>query len=332
MKYPWFRLWNDLIASDKVQMLSGDDFKAWINLLVLANRGEPRGFLPAVNRVAFNLRCSAAEAGAILDRLKDAGLIDVIDGQMKPHDWDHWQPDRDGQSTARVREWREKKRASKAAETSTQHGCNTDEALHETFQPLHETQVKRFTSVSSFLTNNTSMDVKEDKKIQSGNVSCNASETFHVTPTDNPPPTYPDTQTTMHHIDTGPHAIEDATARDIWRRIWVTWKDESLCIGWYRWQSQYTAEVWTSAFSQTKEQYPEQKINIGLVAKIAANIAANGRKGAKPFAADAATPSRPKTEKQIWREKNRKAMEDFKAKHPNYKASEDDEEPKPGDW
>jgi len=147
MRYPWFRLWNDLIASDKVQMLAGDDFKAWVNLLVLANKGEPRGFLPSIERIAFNLRCSISDAASTLDRLIDAGLIDIIEGRLKPHDWDHWQPDNEikpakGKSTKRVREWRERKRLESVT-------CNT-EGVTETLpkrvtkrvtQPLHETPV-----------------------------------------------------------------------------------------------------------------------------------------------------------------------------------------------
>jgi hypothetical protein len=284
MDYPWLRLWNVMLASPKVQLLSDRDYRAWTTLLVIANQSKPRGWLPSIEHIAFHLRCTIEEANGIMGRLIDADLMDDVDGSYRPHDWDHWQPKGDAPSTQRVKEFRERRKSRKDGDVN----------VAETF---HETEVKRFSSVSSSLTNNLESLINEDKIIQTGNVSQPLHETFHITQ-----PSYPDPQTTMHHIDTGPCQIEDATARDIWSRIWHAWKDESLCIGWYRWQRQYLAEVWIAAFSQTKEQYPNQKISISLVAKIAAAIAVNGRKEARPYAPDPGFAGRPKTEKQIWRE------------------------------
>jgi hypothetical protein len=47
MSARWFRFYDDALNDPKVQKLSGDLFKAWVNILCLASKHG--GELPAVN-------------------------------------------------------------------------------------------------------------------------------------------------------------------------------------------------------------------------------------------------------------------------------------------
>lgn len=86
----WLRLYDDILDDPKVQRLPPELFKHWINILCLANKGEPRGILPsAIEDLAFRLRVSCAEMTRILVQLSEADLL-VRDDQnrLQPHGWD----------------------------------------------------------------------------------------------------------------------------------------------------------------------------------------------------------------------------------------------------
>jgi hypothetical protein len=105
----WLRLYDDLLDDPKVQRLEPYLFKAWINLLCLANKSETRGLLPPLADIAWRLRMSEEETEAILDALTAAGLIDEMNGHRVPHNWGERQkPSDDGNK--RVAEWRERQK------------------------------------------------------------------------------------------------------------------------------------------------------------------------------------------------------------------------------
>lgn len=106
----WLRLYDEVLDDPKVQKLSGDDFKAWINLLCLARRHD--GILPDLEAIAFALRMSVDGARTVLERLLNGTLIDRrsggVDGaHYAPHGWDKRQYKSDG-STERVKRFRER--------------------------------------------------------------------------------------------------------------------------------------------------------------------------------------------------------------------------------
>jgi hypothetical protein len=90
---PWFRFYSRVLHDPKVQGLSGTDFKAWINLLCLANEADPRGSLPSDADVGFALRIPAAKAGLLLARFHEFGLLDLDEEvhRVVVHDWHEWQ-------------------------------------------------------------------------------------------------------------------------------------------------------------------------------------------------------------------------------------------------
>lgn len=116
----WFRMYDEVLDDPKVQRLSGEDFKAWVNILCLASRNE--GNLPPVDDIAFALRLDSRKTTAILGRITAAGLIDNADGTLSPHGWNARQYKSDV-STDRVKRFRERKKGVPG---------NGDETFHAT--------------------------------------------------------------------------------------------------------------------------------------------------------------------------------------------------------
>jgi hypothetical protein len=82
----WFRYYGDALNDPKVQRLSGDLFKAWVNLLCLASQSE--GKINSLSDAAFALRLPEAKAGAVVAQLARNGLMDpVTGGYFEPHNW-----------------------------------------------------------------------------------------------------------------------------------------------------------------------------------------------------------------------------------------------------
>lgn len=108
----WFRLYDELLEDPKVQMLDAETFRAWINLLCLANRHG--GILPDEDTICFALRIDNIGARSVLDRLRIATLIDPIKGgrngkRYAIHGWAKRQYKSDS-SSERVKRYRQRSR------------------------------------------------------------------------------------------------------------------------------------------------------------------------------------------------------------------------------
>ncbi len=111
----WFRMKSGFRHNAKVQLLSDKLFRCYVNLLCLANEGTPRGVLPTVEEIAYDLRLTVEEAGSVLDELTQRGLIDrVRGGKMMPHNWSQHQRVWDDVAD-RQRQYRNRKAAPGAA-------------------------------------------------------------------------------------------------------------------------------------------------------------------------------------------------------------------------
>ena len=119
----WFRMYDELLDDPKVQRLSGDDFKAWVNILCLASRNE--GALPPVQDIAFALRLDARKAAAMFDRLQSAGLIVAVDDAFMPNKWNARQYKSDV-STDRVKRFRERSKPVSETAPETPPDTETD--------------------------------------------------------------------------------------------------------------------------------------------------------------------------------------------------------------
>ena len=116
----WFRLYDDVLNDPKVQRLSGESFKFWINMLCIASKNG--GVLPGIEDMAFALRVSNDVCTSLIDELKTCGLIDGSK-RLVPHGWEKRQYKSDT-STDRVKRFRERSR--NVTETVSETAPDTD--------------------------------------------------------------------------------------------------------------------------------------------------------------------------------------------------------------
>lgn len=125
----WFRMYDELLDDPKVQRLSGDDFKGWVNLLALASRNG--GKLPSIADIAFALRETENAVSTLLERLLNGGLIEPRSGgangmHYAPYKWNERQYKSDT-STDRVKRFRE--RSKPVTETPPDTETETEDTL-----------------------------------------------------------------------------------------------------------------------------------------------------------------------------------------------------------
>ena len=290
MALPWFRFYHEWASDMKVQTLSFENQRHFVMILCW----HASGVLPTLTDevIAAAFRMTAEDLAEMKKVFRSRGFIEK---GWQPKNWDKRQRPSDD-SGARVKAHRERKKQVKP------------EAVTVT-TPLRNGDVTEIPLISY------SSSVLEDSlntENQEEDTRCKSVTTplrnGYTADHGKPCPAYPDPETSLVIIHTGGHTIADDAARDLWRRIWATWKDEKLCLGWYEHQRWYPAETWVSAFAETKKQYGDRAIGIRLVEKIAADIDAHGTREAKPFAPDptraSAANGKPKSEKQQWREAN----------------------------
>jgi hypothetical protein len=126
----WWRAHASALDDPKVQLLSGDMFKAWFNVLCIASLHD--GALPPNAAIAFALRKSEEATAKILTTLIERGLIDVTDDGMTPHNWSGRQYKSDV-SNERVKRHRERQRNGE---------CNVTETPSETEADTEQTKAK----------------------------------------------------------------------------------------------------------------------------------------------------------------------------------------------
>jgi hypothetical protein len=108
-------MYDDLLDDPKVQRLEPVLFKAWVNLLCLASRND--GVLPPLEDIAFSLRVDEGVAEHWLDELSKKGLIDEVEGETRPHNWDKRQFKSDNDPTAAERKRKQRLRGQETRDT-----------------------------------------------------------------------------------------------------------------------------------------------------------------------------------------------------------------------
>ena len=104
----WFRMYDEVVDHPKVQRLSDGAFRAWVNLMCLASRGEGR-ISGDLGDLGFALRKPRARVRELLDALVQAELLDVEGEAYRPHDWKDHQYESD-LSSERVKRFRGRSR------------------------------------------------------------------------------------------------------------------------------------------------------------------------------------------------------------------------------
>ena len=117
----WFRMYAEVLDDPKVQRLSGEEFKGWVNILCLTAKCD--GALPPVEDIGFALRLDAKKAEKMVSRLLSVGLLVETETGLKPNKWDSRQYKSDV-STDRVKRFRE--RSKKQPETQPETAPETE--------------------------------------------------------------------------------------------------------------------------------------------------------------------------------------------------------------
>ncbi len=105
----WLRLYTEVLDDPKVQRLSGDLFKGWVNVLCLARKYG--GAIPRnSDDVSFALRLPLRDVLALMRNLHEAGLLEKTEHGWVPHNWDGRQFKSDHDGAERARRHRQKHR------------------------------------------------------------------------------------------------------------------------------------------------------------------------------------------------------------------------------
>lgn len=128
----WFRFYDEVLDDPKVQLLSAEQFRMWVNCLCVASKSG--GKLPDNGTLAFKLRMSVHDLETRLSDLILAGLIDIEpDGSKTPHNWrDRQYVSDSATSTERVKRYREKRKSSGLAQQHYLNPAKKDEVLSKT--------------------------------------------------------------------------------------------------------------------------------------------------------------------------------------------------------
>jgi hypothetical protein len=103
----WFRFYDDAIHDPKVQKLSAEMFRTWVNLLCMASKNN--GVLPSVSDLSFAMRKPEDKVDASLKYLLDVNLLDRTEAGIMPHNWSERQYVSDS-SAERMRRHRQRQR------------------------------------------------------------------------------------------------------------------------------------------------------------------------------------------------------------------------------
>jgi hypothetical protein len=299
MPFPWFRFYHEFATDPKVQSMPPTWQWGLLMIFCFHAAGTLKTFDDEV--LASTLKVSADELAEIKACFVRRGFIGK---DWTPKNWDKRQRDTDS-SAARTKAYRD--RIKNASTTS----CDSHVTVTVTENPLNLLSYSSKDSSGEF----TPIE-EEEIKTESVTVT-RPSQNGHTETNPAECPPYPDPAKSFVTIDGGPEELPDEVARDLWRRIFARWHDETLCADWYQHQRWYTAEIWTAAFSQVEKKYPKQKIRIGLVETIAASYAANGKPVALP---PAALPTRPKSKAAERREANEARLAELRAR-PGYQTT-----------
>jgi len=127
MSERWLRLYAGVVHDPKMQRLPAETFRCLINIWCIAS--EHQGDIPAIDALAFILRKPVTRVKAMVDELRQAGLLEDDGNNIRPHNWDGRQFQSDV-STSRVKQHRNRRKAVSG---------NGQETFHETKETFHET-------------------------------------------------------------------------------------------------------------------------------------------------------------------------------------------------
>ena len=132
----WLKIFDEELFDPRLQRLPACLFRTWVNCLLATSRNG--GTLPDLADLAFMLRTRPGALSRRLDALKEAGLIEEVDGALRPIAFEKRQfVERPADPTAaeRMRRFRERsaERNSAVTPTVTNAPSEEDEDLEQDF-------------------------------------------------------------------------------------------------------------------------------------------------------------------------------------------------------
>ena len=142
----WFRYYDAALHDPKVQKLSGDQFKGWVNLLCLASEND--GQLPGISDIAFALRIPDEVADTLIMKLVEAKLLDESGGYLSPHNW-HARQYLDKTNAQRQRQYRERQKTQQKQGRSVSNTLRNVSVTSQDTDTDTDTEKKEITKVIS---------------------------------------------------------------------------------------------------------------------------------------------------------------------------------------
>ena len=103
---PWFRMYTSILRpTDKTRALPDKLYRQWTYILALYK--DSCAVMPDMGAIALALGVTPSAAEKVTLTLRQAGLLELHDGALVPHDWDDLQFESDT-SRERMRRYRER--------------------------------------------------------------------------------------------------------------------------------------------------------------------------------------------------------------------------------
>jgi hypothetical protein len=131
----WFRFYSETLEDPKVQRLPIALRWRWVEILCLANRGNPRGRLPDLAGTAYALRMNTQRTQNVLDAFMQRTLLEQRADGLYPHNWEARQPSSDNvaERVKRHRVTLQKRSVDTDKETDTEKDTEEAAAAGEVF-------------------------------------------------------------------------------------------------------------------------------------------------------------------------------------------------------
>ena len=141
----WFRFYNEVLDDPKVQRLTPELFKFWVNILCIASKNE--GKLPSVDDISYHTRATPEATQSLLNALLEAQLLQEFTNQhskwLAPHSW-HKRQYKSDVSTDRVKRFRNAKRNNSVTPPDTDTDTDTEQSkkvIKKTTKPANVSDV-----------------------------------------------------------------------------------------------------------------------------------------------------------------------------------------------
>jgi hypothetical protein len=117
-KYPWAKIWVEILDDPKIKNMSDDLFRNFIYFILAAKEYDHDGELPAIKDLAWRLRLTEEQTVTCLSHLRHIGVTHVTEGSWYVTHFEKRQAQSLSPSAVRMRRMRAKRKMSASLVTS----------------------------------------------------------------------------------------------------------------------------------------------------------------------------------------------------------------------